>query len=160
MDAVRRYLAEIGRRGGRKSRRALDHATARDMVRVREARRAFRRFRTTCFWSYRPDREIRIADVPWVAEQLRKHGNREAWNLAARLSPVHDTRPDAERVRLAAIRRMEPARRLREALDLSETVRSLALGRWRAIHPHRTDLELAELMLGRALVPGGPVGHA
>ena len=43
MDAIRRYLAEIGRRGGRKSRRRLDPATAREMVRLREARRTLRR---------------------------------------------------------------------------------------------------------------------
>jgi hypothetical protein len=55
------------------------------MVRVREARRAFRRFRTSCFWSYRPDLIIGPPDVPWVAEQLRKHGNREAWRVAAKL---------------------------------------------------------------------------
>jgi hypothetical protein len=55
------------------------------MVQVREARRAFRRFYATCFWSYRPDLVITAADVPWVAEQLMKHGNREAWNVGARL---------------------------------------------------------------------------
>ena len=85
MAELRRYLAEIGSRGGRKSRRALSPQAARDMVRVREARRAFRRFRATCFWSYRPDLVIRSADVPWVAEQLMKHGNREAWRVAAKL---------------------------------------------------------------------------
>jgi hypothetical protein len=85
MDKVRQYLAEIGARGGRKSRRALDPGTARSMVRVREARRAFRRFRTSCFWSFRPDLVIRSDDVPWVAEQLMKHGNREAWRVGARL---------------------------------------------------------------------------
>ena len=85
MDALNAYLAEIGRRGGRKSRRVLEPGTARDMVRVREARRAFSRFRALCFWSYRPDLEISLADVPWVAEQLMKHGNREAWRVGARL---------------------------------------------------------------------------
>ncbi len=85
MSDIKRYLAEIGARGGRKSRRVLDPETARAMVRVREARRAFRRFRATCFWSYRPDLVIGIEDVPWVVEQLRKHGNREAWRVAARL---------------------------------------------------------------------------
>ena len=85
MKEVKRFLAEIGARGGRKSRRSLDPETAREMVRVREARRAFRRFRTTCFWSYRPDLEIGAADVPWVAEQLMKHGNREAWLAGAKL---------------------------------------------------------------------------
>ena len=87
MANVRRYLAEIGARGGRKSRRALDAQAARNMVSVRQARRAFRRFRSSCFWSYRPDLKIEMADVPWVAEQLMKHGNREAWHVAARLCP-------------------------------------------------------------------------
>lgn len=85
MMSIRRYLAEIGSRGGRKSRRTLDPETARTMVRVREARRAFRRFRTTCFWSCRPDLVITAADVPWVAEQLKKHGNREAWDMGVKL---------------------------------------------------------------------------
>jgi len=85
MKEVRKYLAEIGARGGRRSRRTLDPDTARAMVRVREARRAFRRFRTSCFWSYRPDLEIGMSDVPWVAEQLMKQGNREAWMAGARL---------------------------------------------------------------------------
>ena len=72
MATLRDHLARIGRRGGLKSRRTLDPSTARDMVRVREARRAFRRFRATCFWSFRPDLIITLADVPWVAEQLMK----------------------------------------------------------------------------------------
>jgi len=85
MPSIRKYLAAIGRRGGLKSRRPLDPATARAMVRVREAKRAFRRFHTSCFWSYRSDLAITGGDVPWVAEQLMKHGNREAWNVGARL---------------------------------------------------------------------------
>ena len=85
MEELRRYLAEIGARGGRKSRRTLNPDAARAMVRVREARRGFRRFRTTCFWSYRPDLVIGADDVPWVAEQLMKNGNREAWQIGAKL---------------------------------------------------------------------------
>ena len=85
MADIRRYLAEIGSRGGRRSRRALDPDTARVMVGVREARRAFRRFRSTCFWSCRPDLVIGADDVPWVAEQLMKHGNRDAWRIGAKL---------------------------------------------------------------------------
>jgi hypothetical protein len=82
---VRRYLAEIGRKGGQASRRSLSPEQARRMVAVREARRAFRRYYAQCFWSYDPDLEITSADVPWVAEQLRRHGGREAWEVAARL---------------------------------------------------------------------------
>lgn len=86
-ENVRAYLAEIGRRGGEKSRRTLSSETARRMVRVREARRAFRRFYASCFWSYRPDLEIGLADVEWVARTLMKHGNREAWEAGRRLCP-------------------------------------------------------------------------
>lgn len=85
MDDIKRYLAEIGARGGRRSRRTLSPEDARAMVRVREARRAFRKYRSQCFWSYRPDVEIGPADVGWVAEQLMKHGDREAWRVGARL---------------------------------------------------------------------------
>lgn len=55
------------------------------MVRVREARRLYRRFHDQCFWSYDPELELGLADVPWVAEQLMKHGGREAWVAGARL---------------------------------------------------------------------------
>lgn len=85
MSTIRQYLAAIGRRGGLKSRRTLDPEVARSMVRVREARRAFRRFYADCFWSYRPDLVIGREDVAWVAEQLMKHGTREAWLTGARL---------------------------------------------------------------------------
>lgn len=86
-EKTRAYLAKIGRRGGRKSRRTLDSKTARDMVRIREARRAFRRFHASCFWSSPPDFEIGLEDVPWVAETLMKHGNREAWRIGRSLCP-------------------------------------------------------------------------
>ena len=82
---VRRYLSTIGQRGGQKSRRALDRKTARDMVRVREARRAYRRFHTSCFWSFDPDYVVTLHDVPWVVAELRKHGGRAAWQTATRL---------------------------------------------------------------------------
>lgn len=55
------------------------------MVRVREARRAFRRFHAQCFWSFDPKRTITSADVAWVAEQLMKNGGRDAWAVGARL---------------------------------------------------------------------------
>jgi hypothetical protein len=55
------------------------------MVRVREAQRAYRRFYIQCFWSYAPDLRITADDIPWVAEQLRRYGGREAWDTAARI---------------------------------------------------------------------------
>lgn len=82
---VKKYLAEIGRKGGMKSRRSLTSEQAKDMVRVREARRAFEEFYARCFWSYDRRMKISARDVPWVAEQLKKNGNREAWLRAAKL---------------------------------------------------------------------------
>lgn len=82
---VRKYLAEIGRKGGRKSRRALTSEQARNMVRIREARRAYRTFHTQCFWSCAPDHRVLASDVTWVGEQLMKHGGREAWLIGAKL---------------------------------------------------------------------------
>lgn len=83
--AVRSYLARIGSRGGRKSRRALSGAQAREMVQVREARRAFRRFHTQAFWSFDPDYRITARDVRWVAERLMTYGGRAGWEVGAKL---------------------------------------------------------------------------
>ena len=86
MDAsVRKYLASIGKKGGKRSRRKLDPDTARRMVRVREAKRAFRRYHARCFWSFDPDYRITWNDVSWVADHLRKHGDRTAWALGVKL---------------------------------------------------------------------------
>jgi len=84
-EEVRAYLATIGRRGGRKSRRVLKPETARRMVRVREACRAYRRFHARCFWSFDPGYHIGHSDVAWVIEQLRRHGGRDAWEVARKL---------------------------------------------------------------------------
>lgn len=46
-EPVKRYLAEIGRRGGTRSRRTLSAEDARRMVRIREARRAMTAFATS-----------------------------------------------------------------------------------------------------------------
>lgn len=77
--------AEAGRIGGLRSRRQLSAESARAMVCVREARKLFRANHITCFWWARPDLLIRVADVAWVADGLRKHGGRAEWRAAARL---------------------------------------------------------------------------
>ncbi len=82
---VHKYLAEIGRRGGAKSRRVLTAKEATKMVQVREARRAYQRFHALCFWSFDVNLPIKFDDIIWVVEQLKKHGNRQAWEVAARL---------------------------------------------------------------------------
>jgi len=82
---IHQYMARIGRIGGRRSRRRLDPDTARQMVKVREARRAFARFHIRCFWSTRPDYRVVSTDIPWVAEMLMRYGGRDGWELGARL---------------------------------------------------------------------------
>jgi hypothetical protein len=84
-SAVRRYMARIGRKGGLRSRRRLSEDQARRMVLLREAGRAFREFHDRCFWSSPPDLRIQAADLPWVVEQLRRHGGRDGWERAQRL---------------------------------------------------------------------------
>ncbi len=55
------------------------------MVKVREARRAYRELHTACFWSYDPSYKVTLADVPWVAERLMRYGGRLGWEKGARL---------------------------------------------------------------------------
>ena len=84
---VSEYMSRIGRRGGRASRRQLSSEDARRMVRIRQARRAYRLFHARCFWSYPPDLVIRAVDIEWVAERLKRQGGREAWLAGAKLCP-------------------------------------------------------------------------
>lgn len=86
-ETIRSYLSAIGRKGGQKSRRVLSSEDARRMVRTREARRAYRRFYSRCFWSYDPDLDVGYDDIPWVMETLRRYGDRNAWEIANRLCP-------------------------------------------------------------------------
>ncbi len=84
-SAITQYLSQIGKKGGEKSRRRLSPQSAKNMVKVREARRAFRKFYTQCFWSFDENYVIRFDDIPWVVEQLRKNGNHLAWKVAQTL---------------------------------------------------------------------------
>ena len=76
----------VGGTDGVRSRRQLSPEQARDMARVREARRAFREFRTQCFWYLRPDLVVTLKDVPEIARGLRLHGGQKGFRIAARLS--------------------------------------------------------------------------
>lgn len=82
---IAQYLAKIGRNGGKKSRRVLRPGDAKDMVKVREAKRAFKNFYSQCFWSFNKDLVISKDKINWVAEQLKKNGNRNAWEIAKKL---------------------------------------------------------------------------
>ena len=83
--AVSQYLAVIGRKGGKKSRRRLSSDQTRDMVRVRELRRAFREYYARCFWYMRPDAHLTLDDLPEVVRGLRKNGGRDGIRRAAKL---------------------------------------------------------------------------
>ena len=82
---VRNYLSKIGRKGGRKSRRLLSSEEARRMVRVREARKAFRAFHAQCFWFMRPDMKVTLEDIPEIVRGLRQNGGRQGFLLAEKL---------------------------------------------------------------------------
>jgi hypothetical protein len=84
---IRKYLSAIGRRGGKRSRRTLDSDSARSMVQVREAKRAFQRHFFECFWYSDPDLVITKDDIGWIADQLKKYGSVECWKLGRRLCP-------------------------------------------------------------------------
>ena len=100
---VKVYLQTIGRRGGRISRRVLSPEAARSMVKVREARRAFRRFHTQCFWSFNPAYVITVDDVSWVARQL--DGARWPGRLGAGREAMPLTEFRADVAKLMAVQR-------------------------------------------------------
>jgi hypothetical protein len=49
------------------------------------AQRAYREFRTQCFWSYRPDLVITEDYIPFVVRGLRKYGGHKGYKIAAKL---------------------------------------------------------------------------
>lgn len=77
--------SEFGPSEGRKSRRHLSSEDARNMVRVREARRAFAKFYAPCFWYLRQDMHLTLADIPEIVRGLRQNGGRQGFLLAAKL---------------------------------------------------------------------------
>lgn len=82
---VIKYLSKIGRKGGKISRRVLSPQDAKIMVKTREARRAFKKFYTLCFWSFDPNLKISSKDIAWVSEYLMKNGNRESFLIGSKL---------------------------------------------------------------------------
>ncbi len=86
-ESIHQYLARIGSQGGKKSRRVLSPCAARNMVKIREAKRAYRKFHTQCFWSFALDYPIGISDLPWIATQLKTYGGRQGWQIGNKLCP-------------------------------------------------------------------------
>ena len=82
---VVKYLSEIGRKEGLKSRRKLSSTADYRKVMIREARRAFRKYYHQCFWSCDPDYKVEQKDLKWIGLQLQKNGDRELWKLGLKL---------------------------------------------------------------------------
>lgn len=83
--SISNYLAKIGRKGGLKSKRRLTPEQARRMVKVREAKRLYKKFHSLCFWSYDPHYNIQSDDIDWLCDQLMKNGNQKTWAAAHKL---------------------------------------------------------------------------
>jgi hypothetical protein len=64
---------------------------------------------------------------------------------------MHDTSPEAVAVVRAAVQRRPPVQRMRDALELSESLRALALARLRRQHPADSPIALAERLTGESL---------
>ena len=124
MTSLREYLAEIGRRGGIKSRRVLAPETARRMVAIREARRALRRLDRTDLSSRRDGTP---ADTSAAAQTIQDA-------LHRRLSPAEKLAQVARLSRMVDQLSIEGLRRRYPAAN-DETIRDLR----------------AELRLGRDL---------
>lgn len=66
---------------------------------------------------------------------------------------MRDTTPEAESVRIAAMRSIPPAERVRLMLEASDWHRSMLVEGLRRRFPGLSDLELVERALGVPLVP-------
>ena len=84
-STISAYFSGIGRKGGSKSKRALSPEDARNMVRIREARRAFRKFYAQCFWYMPRDMKVSAPDIPEIVKGLRQNGGRKGFLTAASL---------------------------------------------------------------------------
>jgi hypothetical protein len=79
------YFARIGSKGGARSRRRLSPEQAKSMVKVREARRAYKSYHAQCFWYMPEDAKIKQSDIPEIVRGLKKNGGRKGFILAAKL---------------------------------------------------------------------------
>ncbi|MDQ2667942.1 MAG: hypothetical protein M3Z05_18295 [Gemmatimonadota bacterium] len=64
---------------------------------------------------------------------------------------MRDTTPEAAAIVRAAILRRTPVERMREALELSQTLRELAMANLRRHHPADSPIELVERLTGQSL---------
>ena len=84
-DPPQSHFTRIGPKAGSRIRRSRSSADDQDVVRVRDARRAFRDFYAQCFWYLRPDMQITLREVPQIVRGLRQNGGRQGFLVAERL---------------------------------------------------------------------------
>lgn len=92
-DSVKKFMARIGSRGGKKSRRKLTPEQARRMVAVREAQKAYDRHRHEYFWYAKEGLTIKEEGVPFVIKGLMNEGNRAAFEKARRIKRLYLGQP-------------------------------------------------------------------
>ena len=63
---------------------------------IEKARRAFRAFRTLCFWSWAEEPEINEVTIPLIVEGLRKYGGHKGYRAAAELCRWRVASPGVE----------------------------------------------------------------
>ena len=75
---------------------------------------------------------------------------------------MRDTTREADAIARAAIRRRAPLERMRDALELSEALRAVALANLRRRHPTDSPIALVERLTGESLrlaARTGPTSH-
>jgi len=140
-QSTRRYLAEIGRRGGTRSRRALTPEQARAMVASREARRAVREFERSTVGA--PSSDIPGAEI--VRAGLDDLARRERTIPALLVSMA------APRLRLLGIRVPEGFPHPEDALfdTLEEVHGRAAHARYNALVRRMVSFARAAAIVGR-----------
>lgn len=66
---------------------------------------------------------------------------------------MRDTSPEAARIHTAVLRGLDGLTRLNQALELSDTVRALALARLKSRYPELDQRQLVTMLLRQTLAP-------
>lgn len=82
---LRSYLSKIGKIGGSRSKRKLSSSDSFKMLALREASRAFKEYKKTCFWSFPNDFQVTQNNIPLISKTLKEQGNRKAFLKAQKI---------------------------------------------------------------------------
>lgn len=75
----------MGSKGGRLSKRKLSPLESNQMLAVREANRAFKLYKSTCFWSFPDNFKVTQSNLYLVTKALKEQGNLKAFNKARQI---------------------------------------------------------------------------